>query len=328
MKHLRNLTAAAALPLASAIFASAVFASATPASAQDTLKMTIGQRGNWDTAITQLGTKAGIFKKHGLELEMVYTSGSGETLQPVIGGAVELGLAVGTLGAIAAYAKGAPVRIVGAQATGAADYWYAKSSSPIKTLQDTNGRTIAYSTNGSSTNSVVRAFVSEYKLTAKPTPTGNPSATLTAVMTDQVDVGWAAPPFGLKELEAGTIRVVAKATDAAIVRGQTIRVLVANADALAKKKAVIERFMQAYRESIDYMYSDNPQVIKDYAEFVGIPESLAKRTRDEFFPKSLINPDKIEGLDSLSAEAVTLKFIPAPLTAEQTKELIQIVPRK
>ena len=147
-------------------------------------------------------------------------------------------------------------------------------------------------------------------------------------MTDQVDVGWAAPPFGLKELEAGTIRVVAKATDAAIVRGQTIRVLVANADALAKKKAVIERFMQAYRESIDYMYSDNPQVIKDYAEFVGIPESLAKRTRDEFFPKSLINPDKIEGLDSLSAEAVTLKFIPAPLTAEQTKELIQIVPRK
>ena len=238
MKHLRNLTAAAALPLASAIFASAVFASATPASAQDTLKMTIGQRGNWDTAITQLGTKAGIFKKHGLELEMVYTSGSGETLQPVIGGAVELGLAVGTLGAIAAYAKGAPVRIVGAQATGAADYWYAKSSSPIKTLQDTNGRTIAYSTNGSSTNSVVRAFVSEYKLTAKPTPTGNPSATLTAVMTDQVDVGWAAPPFGLKELEAGTIRVVAKATDAAIVRGQTIRVLVANADALAKKKEI------------------------------------------------------------------------------------------
>ena len=104
--------------------------------------------------------------------------------------------------------------------------------------------------------------------------------------------------------------------------------IVANADALAKKKAVIERFMQAYRESIDYMYSDNPQVIKDYAEFVGIPESLAKRTRDEFFPKSLINPDKIEGLDSLSAEAVTLKFIPAPLTAEQTKELIQIVPRK
>jgi NitT/TauT family transport system substrate-binding protein len=303
-------------------------ADALPASAQDQLKMTIGQRGNWDTAIAHLGTKAGIFKKHGLELEMVYTSGSGETLQPVIGGAVDLGLAVGTLGAIAAHAKGAPVRIIGAQATGAADYWYAKASSPIKTLQDTNGKTLAYSTNGSSTHSVVRAFVSENKLTAKLTPTGNPSSTLTAVMIDQVDVGWAAPPFGLKEIEAGTIRVIAKATDAAIVRGQTIRVIVANADSLAKKKAVIERFMQAYRETIDYMYSDNPQVIKDYAEFVGITEPLAKRTRDEFFPKALVDPDKIVGLDSLSAEAVTLKFIPAPLTPAQTSELIQIVPRK
>ena len=69
----------------------------------------------------------------------------------MIAGSVDLGFAVGTQGAMAAYAKGAPVRIIGAEATGAADYWYAKASSPIKTLQDTNGRTIAYSTNGSST---------------------------------------------------------------------------------------------------------------------------------------------------------------------------------
>src|SRR5437588_4281619 len=149
--------------------AAIVVATALPASADDQLKLTIGQRGNWDTAIAHLGAKAGIFKKHGLELEMIYTSGSGETLQPVISGSVDLGLAVGTLGAMAAYAKGAPVRIVGAQATGAADYWYAKTSSPIKTLQDMAGKTIAYSTNGSSTHSIVRAFINEFKLSAKPT---------------------------------------------------------------------------------------------------------------------------------------------------------------
>jgi NitT/TauT family transport system substrate-binding protein len=118
---------------------------------------------------------------------------------------------------MAAYAKGAPVRIIGAQATGAADYWYAKNPD-IKTLKDTNGHTIAFSTNGSSTNSVVRAFIDEFKLTAKPQATGNPSATLTAVMTDQVDVGWASPPFGLKEMDEGKIHLVARATDAALVR--------------------------------------------------------------------------------------------------------------
>jgi ABC-type nitrate/sulfonate/bicarbonate transport system substrate-binding protein len=166
------------------------------AAADDVLKLTIGQRGNWDTAIAELGTKAGIFKKHGLALDMIYTSGSGETLQPVISGSVDLGLAVGTLGAIAAYAKGAPVRIVAAQATGAADYWYAKSSAPFSKLADlTEKNTIAYSTNGSSTNSVVRAFIDEFKLKARPVATGNAPSTLTAVMTGQVDVGWASRRF-------------------------------------------------------------------------------------------------------------------------------------
>ena len=85
------------------------------------------------------------------------------------------------------------------------------------------------------------------------------------------------------------------------MRGQTIRVMVAHADVLTKRKDVLERFMQAYRESIDYMYSDNPQVIKDYAEFVKVPEAMAKRVRDEFFPRTLVNPDKIQGLRDAGA---------------------------
>src|SRR5438128_10169672 len=102
--------------LAVALVAAALLSAASPASAQDKLKLTIGQRGNWDTSIAHLGSRAGIFRQHGLELEMLYTSGSGETLQPVIAGAADIGVAVGTQGAMAAYAKGAPVRIIGAEA--------------------------------------------------------------------------------------------------------------------------------------------------------------------------------------------------------------------
>jgi len=311
-----------------AAFAFAVAATlvaSSRAGADDLLKLTIGQRGNWDTSISQLGTQAGIFKKHGIELEMIYTSGSGETLQPVIAGSVDAGLAVGTLGAIAAYAKGAPVRIIGAEATGAADYWYAKTSAPFKTLTElTEKNTIAYSTSGSSTFSIVRAFIDEFKVKAKPMATGNPSSTLTAVMTDQVDVGWASPPFGLKEIAEGKTRMIARATDAALVRGQTVRTIVANAETLAKRKDAIRRYMDGYRETIAYMYGDNPQVMKDYAEFVGVSEAVAKRARDDFFPRSLVDPDDIHGIDSLMAEAVALKFISAPLTRQQLAELIQI----
>src|SRR5664280_3292681 len=319
MKHIRLFAGAAAI---------AAIAFVHTASAADQLKMTVGQRGNWDTAVLHLGEKAGIFKKHDLELEIVYTSGAGETLQPVVSGAVDMGFAVGTHGAMAAFSKGAPVRIMAAEATGAADYWYAKNPA-IKTIKDADGHTIAFSTNGSSTQSIIRAFINEFKLTAaKPTATGNPASTLTTVMTDQVDIGWASPPFGLKEIAEGKIHIVAKATDAALVRGQTIRVNVVNAETLKNRKAVIERFMQAYRESIDYMYSSNPQVLADYTEFARIAPAMAKRVRDDFVPKSLIDPDAIHGLDTLLPEAVNLKFISEPLTKEQIAELIQIPPRK
>jgi NitT/TauT family transport system substrate-binding protein len=49
---------------------------AAGASAQDKVKLAIGQRGNWDTSVSEIGQRAGIFKKHGLELDIVYTQGA------------------------------------------------------------------------------------------------------------------------------------------------------------------------------------------------------------------------------------------------------------
>jgi NitT/TauT family transport system substrate-binding protein len=316
MKHFGRIAAVAAI---------AAIALSLPASADDMVKMTIGQRGNWDTAVPHLGEKAGIFKKHGIVMEMVYTRGSGETVQPVISGNVDLGLAVGTLGAIGYYAKGAPIRIVAAQATGAADYWYAKDPA-IKSLKDpaqSKGKSIAFSTNGSSTDSMVKAFIKEWKLDVKPVATGGPPATLTNVMTGQVDIGWAAPPFGLKEIDEGKIHLVARGGDTHIIGGQTIRTIIVNADALKKRHDVLKRFFQAYKETVDYMYSDDPKVISDYAEFAKITPALAKRVRDEFFKKAILQVTEIKGLDDLLKDAVDLKYAPKQLTPAQVKELIQ-----
>src|SRR3954452_25027234 len=83
----------------------------TAASAEDTVKLAIGQRGNWDTSVSEIGQRVGIFKKHGLNLEMVYTRGAGETQQAVISGRVNIGIAAGVMGVIGAYAKSAPIRV-------------------------------------------------------------------------------------------------------------------------------------------------------------------------------------------------------------------------
>lgn len=303
-------------------------AAAPPAAAQDALKVAVGQHGNWNTSVPELGQRAGIFKKHGLTLEILYTQGSGETQQAVISNSVDIGTSIGVMGALSAFAKGAPIRVIGAETTGAADYWYALASSPIKSLKDTDGRTMAYSTNGSSTHSIVLAFIKENDLKAKPVATGSPAATLTQVMSGQIDVGWAAPPFGIKEMDEGKIRLIARGGDSAVVRGQTVRVLATTADTLEKRKDAIVRFLDAYRETIDYMYSDNPQVMRDYSEISGVPEPMARRVRDKFFVKSMLDPDKIHGLETIVPEAVKLKYTAVPLTTAQVTKLIQIPPRQ
>lgn len=310
--------------LASGLVAAA--AMTAPALAQDTLKLAVGQRGLWDTAISEVGQRGGIFKKHGLTLELLYTQGAGETQQAVIGGAVEIGVGVGIMGVLSAYSKGAPVRIIGAEITGAGDlYWYVKADSPIKTLGDTGGKTIAYSTNGSSTHGIVTAFIKQYVPTAKATATGGPPATLTAVMSGQVDVGWSAPPIGLDQLDRNEIRQIATGNDT-LFKGQTVRLLITNTQTLRSRKVAIDRYMKAYRETVDWMYSD-AAALKTYAEFAGITEAKAQRIRDGFFPKSSVSPDSITGLDLIVSDAVSLKFTAAPLTKEQLAELIQILPR-
>src|SRR5438552_2876964 len=298
------------------------------AHAQDTLKIAAGQRGNWDTSISEVGQRAGIFRKHGLVLEILWTQGAGETQQAVTSGSLDIGGGVGIMGVLSAYSKGAPVRVIGAETTGATDlFWYVPASSPIKSLKDTDGKTIAYSTNGSSTHGIVTAFIKQYDLKAKPTATGGPAPTLTQVMSNQIDVGWSAPPFGLQQLDEGKIRIIAQGNDATVFKGQTVRLLITNVQTLQTRKAAIDRFMKAYRETIDWLYSDDPKALASYAEFVGISPAMAKRTRDDFFPRAAVDPDKIVGLDTIVPDAVALKFTAAPLTKEQLSELIQIPPR-
>ena len=297
--------------------------------ADDTLKVVIGQINNWENQAPTLGQDAGIFKKHGLVLENTGTQGAGETIQAVISGSADIGAGVGAAGVMRAFSKGAPVRILAPAFTGTGDlFWYVKADSKIQSLKDaTPETTIAYSTNGSSSNNIVVAFVSELGAKAKPTATGGPAATLTAVMSGQVDIGWAAPPFGLRELKEGKIRIVAKGSDVPSLRGQTVRTLIVNADSLKTKRDAIMRFMAAYREAVDWMYSD-PKAVEMYSKKMNQPVELLKESMDKFQPKETLQTDKFADLDGAIADAVKLKFLEQPLTKEQVTELLQIPPRK
>ena len=322
MKSFRTIVGALGLMVALAL----VY---TPASAEDTLKIVIGQINNWENQAPTLGQDAGIFKKHGLVLESTGTQGAGETIQAVISGAADLGAGVGVAGVMRAYTKGAPVRILMPAFTGTGDlYWYVKADSPLKSLKDaTEKNTIAYSTSGSSTNNIVVAFVQELGLKATPTKTGGPPATMTAVMSGQVDIGWAAPPFGLQEMKDGKIRMIARGSDVPSLRGQTVRTIIVNADALKNKRDAIMRFVAGYREAVDWMYSD-PKAFEMYAAKIKRPVELVKDSAMRFQPKETMQTEKFADLEGAVRDAVKLKFLDKPPTKEQLAEFIQIPPRK
>jgi NitT/TauT family transport system substrate-binding protein len=306
-------------------------ATVSPGSAQqplDTFKVAVGAPGNWDTSLPEVGKRAGIFRKHGIEIESLFTNGSGETMQTVISGSIDIGIAAGTAAALGAYAKGAPVRIISAGTTGTRDlFWYVPANSPIKTFKDVAGKTVAYSTNGASTHTTLLALIDTFKVAAKPISTGASAATLTQAMSGQIDVGWASPPFGIDQLQDGRIRLIARGSDAPSTADQTVRVHIVNADVLAKRKAAVGRFMDAYRETLDYLYND-PKGIEIYADYAKIDVSLARRIREEFMPIAAMNPDKVSGLDSITRDAITFKIMQAPLSQAQLADAIQIPPRR
>ena len=306
----------------------AVVLGGSAASAADVLKIAVGQCGNWDSSPIQLGDGAGIYAKHGITIEAVCTQGTGETQQAVISGSADVGIGIGTLGALGAFSKGAPIRIISGSATGNADFWFVKADSPLKTIKDTtDATTIAYSTNGSSSNNIVVAFISELGAKAKPTATGGPAATLTATMSGQIDIGWAAPPFGLQEIKEGKIRIIAHGSDVPSLRGQTVRVVIVNANSLKTKHDAIMRFMDGYREAVNWMYAD-PKAVEMYSKKIHRPVELLKESMEKFHPKSALQTDHFADLDGAIRDAVKLKFLDKPLTKEQIAELLQIPPVK
>jgi NitT/TauT family transport system substrate-binding protein len=295
----------------------------TQASAQDKLKIAITQRGAWDTGLTEMGQKAGLFKKHGLDVEILYTQAGPEAIQALIAGSVDIATGTGVAAAIGTISKGAPLKIISSEILGAPDqYWYVPADSPVRKIEDMNGKTISFSLPGSSSNAAALALVNQYKLNAKLAATGSIASTLTQTLTKQVDIGFSAIPFFLDKVESGEIRIVATGDDVAILKTRTGRVNLTNLNTWQTRRPVLVRFHAAYKEIIEWMYSD-PQALTMFAEISGLPPSVVAKVRT-LLPKATMNPDEIVGIEQIIKEALEGKFITSALSVDQVKAMIDI----
>ena len=294
--------------------------------AQEKLKVAIPQRGFWDSSWVEFGQAAGFFKEAGLEVEIFWTDGGAQTLTAAVSGSVDIALSNGTLGVVGAYVKGAPVKIISAEMTGATEiFWWVKADSPYKTLKDVpEGKTVAFSSPGSSTNLVLLALLKQTGSKAKPTATGGVPGTTTQVMSGQIDVGWSVVPLGLQDVLEGKRRIIARASEVTEMRDQTIRVNIANSEILKTRRAAITKFMEVYAKSIDWAYS-NPQAIEIFAKNMKVPVAVAKQGVDEFYPKAAMQMGEIRDLERTLKDALEAKFIPSAKTPKDVEGMIDIV---
>jgi len=292
----------------------------------ETLKIAVPQRGAWDTSFPVLGAQQGFFKEQGIELDVTYTEGGASNEQAVISGSVDIAIQTGFLGIIAAYVKGAPVRIISPAATGAAEvFWYVKAGSPIKSLKDAHGKSVGFSNPGSSSNLILLQLLKEAGVgDAKLVPVGASPNGMPMVMTGQIDICYAVPPVGLKELQAKQITMIARGNDSPAVRNETVRVNAANLNSLNTKRDAIVRFMRAYAKSADWVYSGEP-AIEAFAKFSDQPVEIVRYMVQNFSSKDQIQVKEIKGFERVLDEALAAKRIAHPMKPDELKGLFDFV---
>jgi NitT/TauT family transport system substrate-binding protein len=124
-------------------------------------KLQVGFNGFHGAAPLYLGQEAGIFKKHGVNLEMIFIAGGSLSVQALVGKSLDL-LMTGGPPFLNAYLRGAKIKIIGG-VTNVLPYIFIASGG-ISTSEQLKGKKIGISRFGSNTDFVVKLALSQFGL--------------------------------------------------------------------------------------------------------------------------------------------------------------------
>lgn len=297
------------------------------ASAQNLEKVKVSTTflGLWDTSQPTYCKERGEFAKAGLDVEVTSTRGGSENVQAVVAGGHDIGYSPGTNAVLAAYLQGSKIKIVGSQFMGQNDtFFYVPADSPIKSIEDLKGKSVAFPRPGGASEGLLLSLKNERKLDFKPVATGGMDATFTMTMTKQVDVGYSIPPSGLDQVQSGKIRVLFSGDDVKSQRNLTGRVNIASADFIAKRRPVAVKFFEVLDQCINWAYANTAESAKWYAALNKVTPEIAQRGL-AFYKRETLAFGPIRGMDEVMKGAVDGKFIEKPLSADQLKDLVDIV---
>ncbi len=293
--------------------------------AADKVRLLVSTRGPFEMFAPNQAEAEGFFKAENLDVEFTYAQGGAETTQALATGSVDVTVGVGILSVIAAYGKGAPIRILSNGKRGAGEiYFYVRTDSPLKRFKDLDGKTLAYSRPGSTTHLIVQTLVKELKIKPHLVSVGDMASSRTQMMSGQVDTAWASYPFNYDLINKGEARIIGTGAEATELETFSMRVQAANAAFLKQKRDVAVRFMRVYQRALEWQYKNPEPAIKRWVETFKLDAEAAKQV-PKFTPYETVTLAPIGNLEGNVRLAVEYKMLSHPLTEAQMKELVDIV---
>ena len=262
-------------------------ASVLPLHAQTASRLVVGIAAIDGSIGPLVGLRAGIFKRHGLDVELAVMNSGAALSAAVIGGSIAVA-ATNVVGLISAHAKGVPLQIVAPagiyRSEKPAEALVVRRDSPIASGADFSGKTIASSALGDLDSLACLAWIDAHG--------GNsdlvrrvelpPAATAAALVAGRVDGAALQEPRLSEALQAGQVRVLGDEY-AAVARRFIVSAMVAAGEAATANRDVMMRYARAQLEANVYANAHHDETARWLAELANVDvESIARAPRKEF----------------------------------------------
>ena len=233
----------------------------------------IGHNAFTDETVFYLGRDVGIFKKHGIHLELIYIPGGSLSVQALIGNSLDMLLAGGTP-LVYAVLKGADLKFIAGLNNRMPYVLVARDG--INSPEQLRGKKIGISRFGSNTDFVVKLAATQMGLNPKRDvqiiQVGGPDARVVALKNGIVDATVITPELVLlgKKLGYHTLYDLVEKGIEYLQIG-----VAARTDYLKSQNDTARRLTRAYLESIRYYVSHREEAIKESLKLLKIDDRQA-----------------------------------------------------
>ena len=265
-----------------ALLAAAVLV-ATSASA-DTLRVGKAGREAFSFVPVDIGVRTGIFKQHGLDIEIANFGGDAKLQQAMAADGIDIALGSGP--GLAFIVKGSPVKGIAAMAGPPLLFaLVARNDDTIKTVDDLKGRKVGVSTVGSVTSWLI-SEVSRQRGWGfdgiTQVPIGENAARVAAVRSKALDGCIVDIASAINYVHKGDGKILLRFND--LVKDFILHVIFATDKAVAEKPDALRGFLKGWFETIAFMRKDKPRSVEIAAQVMGTDAATAAAIYDELMP--------------------------------------------